>query len=343
MIVIDGAEGEGGGQVLRNALALSIVTGQPFRIDNIRGRRARPGLMRQHVTAVEAACAVGGADCEGVGIGSACLTFRPGRIRAGDHRFAIGTAGSTGLVLQTILAPLLLADRPSRIVLEGGTHNPNAPPFDFIDRVFLPLVRRMGVEVTATLVRPGFYPAGGGRIEVTIVPAPRLAGLELVRRGALQAVQAVATVAGLPDDIARREIAACRAVLGWPDPACTVVDLPAACGPGNILTLEARFDHATEIVSGFGTFGRPARAVAGQAAARMAGYLASTAFAGPYLADQLLLPMALAGCGRFTTVKPSEHTRTAARIIGLFLDCPIAIAALPDGTHGVDIGDAARG
>lgn len=340
MIVIDGSDGEGGGQVLRTALALSIVTGRPFRIENIRGRRPRPGLMRQHLTAVEAACAVSGADCEGAAVGAAGLVFRPGRVRAGAHRFAIGTAGSTGLVLQTILPPLMLADRPSRIVLEGGTHNPHAPPFDFLDRTFLPILRRMGVDIEATLVRPGFYPAGGGRIEVTVTPAPRLAALDLVERGGLRAVHAVATVAGLPDDIAHREIAACRAVLGWPEDGCAVAALPAACGPGNILTLEARFDHVTEVVSGFGEFGRTAEAVARRAAARMAGYLASRAFAGPYLADQLLLPMALAGRGRFTTVKPTEHTRTAARIVGLFLDCPIAIAERPDGTHGVQIGSA---
>ncbi|MEP7005226.1 MAG: RNA 3'-terminal phosphate cyclase, partial [Sphingomonas bacterium] len=158
MIIIDGSEGEGGGQIVRNACALSLVTGEPFRITNVRGGRSRPGLMRQHVTAIEAACAIGGGVCEGVGVGSREMSFTPGTVQAGDYHFAVGTAGSTGLVFQTILMPLLLADGPSRVVIEGGTHNVFAPPFEFIDRCFLPIVNRMGPRVTAKLVRHGFYP-----------------------------------------------------------------------------------------------------------------------------------------------------------------------------------------
>jgi RNA 3'-terminal phosphate cyclase (ATP) len=166
MIVIDGSEGEGGGQVVRNACALSLVTGTPVRIENVRAKRSKPGLMRQHVTAIEAACVIGNAECEGLMVGSSALTFRPGKVVPGDYRFAVGTAGSTGLVLQTVLMPLLLADGPSRLVLEGGTHNMQAPPFDFIARSFLPVINRMGPSVSARLVRHGFYPRGGGRIEV---------------------------------------------------------------------------------------------------------------------------------------------------------------------------------
>src|SRR4051812_27951801 len=138
VITIDGSEGEGGGQIVRNACALSLVTGLPFRITNVRGGREKPGLMRQHVTAIEAACTIGGGECEGVAVGSREMLFRPGKVSAGEYHFAVGTAGSTNLVLQTVLMPLLLADGPSRVVLEGGTHNVFAPPFDFIDRVFLP-------------------------------------------------------------------------------------------------------------------------------------------------------------------------------------------------------------
>src|SRR5919107_1809400 len=144
MIIIDGSEGEGGGQVLRTALALSLVTGQPFRIEKIRANRSRPGVMRQHVTAVEAACGVGALECEELAIGASTLSFTPGKVKPGDHHFAVGTAGSTGLVLQTVLMPLALADAPSRLVLEGGTHNIHAPPFDFIARTFLPILERMG-------------------------------------------------------------------------------------------------------------------------------------------------------------------------------------------------------
>jgi RNA 3'-terminal phosphate cyclase (ATP) len=338
MIVIDGAEGEGGGQVLRTALSLALVTGKSFRIENIRAKRSRSGLMRQHVTAVEAACAISGAECEELAVGASRLTFAPGPVRPGEHRFAVGTAGSTSLVLQTLLAPLMLADAPSRLVLEGGTHNIHAPPFDYIARVFLPLLNKMGPLVTARLVRHGFYPAGGGRIEVDITPCHALARLELIERGPLMRVEARALVAGLPGEIAVRELEAVEAILGWPEEARRVVHLSEHSGPGNIVMLEAGFEHMSEMMSGFGKLGVPAQTVGEQAAKRMAGYLASPAFAGPYLADQLLLPMALAGGGAFTTVKPSNHARTAASVIGHFLEIPTRFDERADGCWRVEIG-----
>ncbi|MCJ2184190.1 RNA 3'-terminal phosphate cyclase, partial [Novosphingobium sp. 1949] len=183
MIEIDGSEGEGGGQVVRNACALSLVTGAPFRITHVRGKRSKPGLMRQHVTAVEAAAAIGQAEVSGLAVGSDTLTFRPGSVVPGEYHFAVGTAGSTGLVLQTVLMPLVLAGAPSRLVLEGGTHNMLAPPFEFIAKSFLPVVNRMGPTVRARLVRHGFYPRGGGRIEIDIAPAT-LQPIEACERGA---------------------------------------------------------------------------------------------------------------------------------------------------------------
>lgn len=336
MIEIDGAEGEGGGQVLRTALALSLATGQPFRIHNIRAGRSKPGLMRQHVTAIEAACAIGGQTCDGLAVGASSLEFQPGPVRAGEYRFAVGTAGSVGLVLQAILPPLLLADGPSRLVLDGGTHNPHAPPFDFLDRCLFPLLGRMGARVTARLLRHGFYPAGGGRIEVKIVPAP-LVPVELSDRGSLLETKACALISALPGEIAAREIASARAVLDWPEDCFTIRPLPEGCGPGNIVLVEARFAHTTEIVSGFGQWGVPAEQVGGKAATRMAGYLASGAFAGPYLADQLLVPMAMAGGGSFTTVKPSSHTRTAIAVIRRFLDREVRLDATAEGCHLVSL------
>ncbi len=336
MIEIDGAEGEGGGQVLRTALALSLATGQPFRIRNIRAGRTKSGLMRQHVTAVEAACAIGGGHCDGLAVGTSSLEFQPGRVRPGEYRFAVGTAGSVGLVLQAILPPLLLADGPSRLVLEGGTHNPHAPPFDFLDRSLFPLLGRMGARVTAQLLRYGFYPAGGGRIEIEVTSAP-LAPVELTDRGPLLETQARALISALPGEIAAREIASVQAVLDWPPEYFTIHPLPDGSGPGNIVLIEARFAHTTEIVSGFGQWGVPAEQVGGRAATRMAGYLASGAFAGPYLADQLLVPMALAGGGSFTTVKPSSHTRTAIAVIHRFLDRDIRIEEAAGGCHLVSV------
>ncbi|MDB5669249.1 MAG: 3-terminal phosphate cyclase [Alphaproteobacteria bacterium] len=335
MIIIDGSEGEGGGQVLRTALSLALLTGRAFRMENIRANRSRTGVMRQHVTAVEAACAIGGAECEELKVGASELVFTPGKVKSGEHRFAVGTAGSTSLVLQTLLPPLMLADSPSRLVLDGGTHNIHAPPFDFIDRVFLPLINLMGPRVSARLVRPGFYPAGGGRIEVDIEPVARLGRLDLLDRGDRRRVEARALITGIPGEIAVREIATVRKVLGWGEESCRIVQLPQEVGPGNILLLEAEFEGLTEIVSGFGKLGVPAETVAQKAAKRMAGYLASDAVAGPYLADQLLLPMALAGGGSFTTVKPSLHSRTAAEVIARFLDVAIRFEPLDNGVHKV--------
>lgn len=318
MITIDGSEGEGGGQVLRNSAALSLITGEPFQITNIRGKRPKPGLMRQHVTAIEAACVIGAAETTGLAVGSTELTFRPGTVTPGDYHFAVGTAGSTSLVLQTVLMPLVFADKPSRLVLEGGTHNMAAPPFEFLDRCFLPVLNRMGPSVTAKLVRHGFYPRGGGRIEIDIEPAP-LRRIECLDRGDLISCNATAYVAGLAGEIAEREIKEARKRLpDWPEDAFSLRTLPESVGPGNIVMAVAEYEHVTEISSGFGKLGVSSEAIAKDAARRLAGFMNSSAFAGPYLADQLLLPFALASGGSFTTVKPSQHSLTAANIIARF-------------------------
>jgi RNA 3'-terminal phosphate cyclase (ATP) len=336
MITIDGSEGEGGGQVVRNACALSLVTGTAVRITNVRANRSKPGLMRQHVTAIEAACKVGGGACEGLTVGSSEVTFHPGRVEPGDYHFAVGTAGSTGLVLQTVLMPLIFADGPSRLVIEGGTHNMLAPPFEFISKVFLPIINRMGPKVDARIVRHGFYPRGGGRIEVEIKPAP-LRPIECVARGELLERSACAYFAALPFEIAEREVNVARAALNWVERECFVRELPADQGPGNILLLTAAFENVTEVFSGFGQLGVPAERVAKTAVGRMRGYLASEAFAGPYLADQLLLPFALAGGGAFTTVKPSQHSLTAADIIERFTGRRCAFEQAENGAHQMSV------
>src|SRR5579883_279586 len=178
MRVINGASGEGGGQILRTSLGLSLATGQPFRIEQIRANRKSPGLLRQHLTAVRAAAAVGQAEVTGDELGSSALTFVPGEVQPGEYTFAIGTAGSTTLVLQTVLPALMTAKAPSRLVLEGGTHNTHSPPNDFLIKTFLPVVNRMGVKVTTRLERYGFFPAGGGRWICDIEPAQSLTPLE---------------------------------------------------------------------------------------------------------------------------------------------------------------------
>src|SRR5262245_51567856 len=219
MISIDGSFGEGGGQILRTALGLSLFTGQAFRIDKIRAGRRNPGLLRQHLTAVKAAAKIGQAEVTGANIGSTQLTFTPGRVSHGDYQFAVGTAGSATLVLQTVLPALLISgdrDQKTNLTLEGGTHNPYAPPFDFLARAFLPLLERMGPRFDVKLERYGFYPAGGGRIEISIEPATRLETIELNERGKILNRRATALVAHLPRSIAERELGVIHRKLSWP-------------------------------------------------------------------------------------------------------------------------------
>ena len=329
MLTIDGSLGEGGGQILRTALALSLVSGTPFTIEKIRGGREKPGLLRQHLTAVNAAVAVGEAEAEGATLGSQTLVFRPRAVKPGDYRFAIGTAGSTGLVIQTVLPALLIASGPSTLTLEGGTHNPAAPPFDFLERAFLPLVASMGPRVSAVLNCPGFYPAGGGRCTVSILPAARLEPLTLLERGAIKRRQARALVARLPRQIADRELAVVRTRLGWSeDELETVIVDGSAPGPGNVLLLEIESEHLTEIFCGFGEVGTRAESVAEHAAKEARRYLAAGVPVGVHLADQLLVPLALAGGGSFRTIGLSSHSRTNLDVIRLFL--PTRITAKGD-------------
>ncbi|MGE3537887.1 MAG: RNA 3'-terminal phosphate cyclase [Candidatus Tectimicrobiota bacterium] len=318
MLTIDGSYGEGGGQILRTALALALVTGTPFCLERIRAGRAKPGLLRQHLTAVQAAATIGQAEVRGATLGSGRLTFVPGPVTPGSYTFAIGSAGSTTLVLQTVLPALLLAAAPSTLCLEGGTHNPFAPPFDFLEQTFFPLLRRMGASVQAQLERPGFYPAGGGKWQVTINPAARLSRLDMLERGAVRNIQARALVAHLPHHIAERELAVVRQHLNWSGDWLHVESVPN--GPGNIVLIAIETAHLVEIFSGFGARGVPAETVASQAVAAAQRYLAAEVVVDEYLADQLLLPLALARGGSFTSLTPSRHTTTNMYIIQHFLD-----------------------
>jgi RNA 3'-terminal phosphate cyclase (ATP) len=331
MIALDGSEGEGGGQILRSALALSLVTGTPFRIDNIRAGRPRPGLMRQHLTAVEAAAAVGGARVTGAAVGSRSLTFAPGGVKAGTYAFSVGTAGSATLVLQTVLPALLTAGGPSSLVLDGGTHNPASPPFDFLAKAFLPLVHRMGPRVEAALERPGFYPAGGGRFRVTVAPARALAPLVLEQRGAIVARRVSAVVANLPRAVGERELGRFTARTHWDASTVALEVVPDPVGPGNVLIAEIASEHVTEVFTGFGEKQVRAETVADRCADEVLAYLAADAPVGPHLADQLVLLLALAGGGAFRTTAPTRHTRTQLEIIGRFLGPVVSSTQEPDG------------
>ena len=318
MLVLDGSQGEGGGQILRSALSLSLVTGTPFRIDNIRAGRPRPGLMRQHLTAVEAAATVSNADVTGAAVGSRVLSFKPGRAKGGDYAFSVGTAGSATLVLQTVLPALITAAEPSTLVLEGGTHNPMSPPFDFLAKTFLPVLGRMGPRVEVVLERSGFYPAGGGRFRVTVVPVAKLAPLLLESRGEIRARRARAVVANLPRAIAERELSVLATALEWESSAFSIEERMDSIGPGNAVIAEVESEHLTEVFTGFGEKHVRAEAVASGVAAEVRAYLATDAPVGQHLADQLILVLALAGEGSFRTVAPTKHAHTQLDVIKRF-------------------------
>lgn len=338
-ITIDGSRGEGGGQVLRTALALSLVTGRPFRMSAIRAGRQKPGLLRQHLTAVQAATAVGRARVSGTELGSRELSFEPSETRGGEYRLAVGTAGSTTLVLQAVLPALMVAREPSRLTLEGGTHNPSAPPFDFLARTFLPIVRRMGASIEVRLETHGFYPAGGGRLSVSIEPCARLEGLSLLERGETR-LFAKALVSSLPEKIATRELAVVRERLGLERGLCRVETVEDAIGPGNVLMIVIESPTVTEVITGFGEKGVSAEQVAGRACDEAETYLRAGVPVGAHLADQLLIPMAMAGSGTFRTVPPTSHTTTNAEVIQQFLDVPLTMARQEDGAYLVSAGNA---
>ena len=342
LITIDGALGEGGGQVLRSAVALSGVTGRSVRIVNVRAGRNPPGLKRQHRASVLAAAAACDGGARGAEVGSAEVEFHPGPPRGGDFRFAVGTAGSASLVLQAVLPILLAAPAPSTVTVEGGTHVEHAPPFEFLDLAFLPLLRRMGADVSLTLNRPGFYPAGGGSVTLAVRPAP-LRPLHVGERGEVVRRRAVIHLCALPDDIADREARVIKRSTGWRDDEIEVRRTPDAdaVGPGNAVTIEVESactfggkegndgragdpgQTITEVFSAFGRRGRRAESVAESAVREMKAYLAAPAPVGEHLADQLLLPLALAGGGSFATAPLTPHATTNAAVIRRFLSVAV--------------------
>jgi len=338
MIEIDGSRGEGGGQIVRTALALSLATGQAFEIRGIRAGRGRPGLQRQHLASVAAAATVGGltlADVEGASLGSSRMVFRPGSPRSGDYRFIIGSAGSTTLVFQTVLPALLGCEGPSIVTVEGGTHNDMAPPFEYLDRTFLAALRKMGARVEATLERHGFYPAGGGRFSARMEGGPggegtlALKPVDWLERGALTEGEAIVVGSRLPDHVFSREAETLRKLLGWPASRIRVETVESA-GPGNVILVDQPAEHAGAVVAAVGRKGRPAEEVAKAAAAAWRAWAEADVPVDGHLADQLLLPMALSGGGRFRTTPPTLHTRTNIGVIRHFLPVEIVLTEESD-------------
>jgi RNA 3'-terminal phosphate cyclase (ATP) len=338
MLMIDGSMGEGGGQILRSSIALAIITGTPITIENIRAKRDKPGLRKQHLTAVLAAAKICRARVEGAHVSSSKLVFAPGKLAPGDYHFDIGTAGSTTLVAQTVLPPLMLADAPSRLSLSGGTHNIHAPPFDYLERVFVPLVNRMGPRVHLQFERFGFFPAGGGRFRVQIEPAAKLTPIWLMEPGATVCREARAIVAGLSPGIAKRELAVIKSRLAWSDDELVDRDLGQGFGPGNVVMLEIQSEYVTEVFTGFGERGVPAETVAAAAADEFSAYEVAGVPVGPHLADQLILPFALAGGGSFVTMPLTLHTITNIEVVQMFLNVSVRVTDVCAGAVRIDVG-----
>lgn len=336
MIELDGAQGEGGGQILRSALTLSMITGTPFRIKNIRANRPKPGLMRQHLVAVQAAARVCNADVGAVELGARELEFRPGPVVGGTYEFAIGSAGSCTLVLQTVLPALMYADAPSTVRLSGGTHNPMAPPAQFLQRAYGRVLREMGVNLEIDLQRFGFFPAGGGQIVARIKPCANLAVLDLCERGELMQAYAESAIAAVPGNVAERELEVVGQAMAWKPAQLKVLGMPNEHGPGNALMLTLEYEYATEVVCQLGEKNLRAEAVAQRAVQEARDYIASGAALGEHLADQVMLPMALAGGGRYTTQVLSQHTLTNADVISRYLPVRFVFTE-QEGRHLVEV------
>jgi RNA 3'-terminal phosphate cyclase (ATP) len=345
-VELDGSHGEGGGQILRTALTLSLLTGRPFRIRRIRANRDKPGLRPQHLAAVRAAATLGLATVRGDEVGSSDLTFEPSPYEARDLAIDIGTAGATALVLQTLFLPLALRTTEGvRLSLTGGTFNTKAPSFPFLDRTWRPLMAAAGLPLALSMPSAGFYPRGGGRLEAWIEPGkPR--GLRLVDRGRLRRLSIVAGTAHLAGrDIPARMIASARSLLeaGGVDPALidsAEVEWPAA-SPGAAISLVAEHEGmiAPATFVGLGERGKPAEAVASEAVAEMLTFLAVDAPIDPHSADQLLLPLSLAAeASEYLVTEATEHLRTNAATIRSFLDRRIVVDESGDGPARVLIG-----
>jgi RNA 3'-terminal phosphate cyclase (ATP) len=331
MIEIDGSMGEGGGQVLRSALTLALLTGRPLHIHSIRAGRSKPGLRAQHLTAVKAAARISGAELEGGRLGSTELSFQPGPLRAGRYRFDIGTAGATSLVLQTLFLPLSHAGAASSLTLTGGTHVPWSPCYHYLELHWLPILRGLGYDAQLWLDQAGFFPRGGGQIRANIRPAGTLQPFQLKSRGTLQRISGVAGVANLSRAIAGRLRRQARYRLGDRHPVqIKVADMPSP-GKGAFLLLMAEYEKGQSCAFALGEPGKRAERVADEAVEGLKISLGAADSLDPYLADQLLLPLAIApGKSRFRTARVTRHLLTNAEVVRAFLPVKIEI----EGSHG---------
>ena len=323
MITIDGSFGEGGGQILRTSLSLSAITGMSVHFENIRANRPKPGLMRQHLACAKAVAEICGGELEGAELNSQQLTLRPGRIQAGDYRFTIGSAGNTLLLAQTILPVLLHADAPSTIVLEGGTYTTEAPVYDFFAHAFLPCLRKMGLEVDTTMEKAGFYPVGGGRVVLSVKPPETWRPLVLQERGALRNAWVTAMGCSLRDGILSDELTIFQSLVDGLESFHAKERVVEADGSGNVLLAGLDYENLSELFSVCGSFSVSRKVVAKRTAGYVRQYLERGWVVGQFLADQLMLPMALGAGGCYVTGKPTKHSLTNREVIGSFLNAKV--------------------
>ncbi len=324
---LDGSFGEGGGQILRSSLALSLLTGQPFNLVKVRANRVKPGLQPQHLQSVRAAAAIGNATVTGDRLGSTQLTFEPGAVLAGSYRFDIGTAGATGLVLHTLYLPLALrGSGPSELTLTGGTHVRTSPCYHFLERTWLPYMSQCGLKLSLKLVRPGYYPRGGGMVQVFIQPVERLHGVQLLERGPIRA-SGFSAVAGLPDSIASRQARQAGKRLKAHGLKVDIQEQTWEGGPASIIGIELNTTPAPTFFFALGERGKPSEAVADEAADQVIAYLErGPALVDPHSSDQLVLPLALAeGPSSYRVTEVTRHLITNVAVIQRFVEREILI------------------
>jgi RNA 3'-terminal phosphate cyclase (ATP) len=320
---IDGSFGEGGGQILRTSLALSLVTGKGFHLRNIRAGRAQPGLKAQHLMSVRAAATVGQATVRGASLGSTDLVFEPGEVIGGKYTFAIGTAGAISLVLHTLYLPLCLrASTPSEIVITGGTHVSHSPSFHFLDRTWRGYVQLLGMRITLQMRRPGFYPRGGGALEAHLQPCDKLRRLHLSGGPPITTAAGFSAVAGLPADIARRQARRANFRLKEAGIRCDIVEETWSGGPGSVLAIELPTTPVPTLYCGLGQRGKPAERVADEAVDEaLAHFRTAPAAVDAHSADQLVLPLALAEeASSFAVAEVTQHLLTNLAVIRRFVE-----------------------
>ncbi len=333
LLDIDGAHGEGGGQLLRTALALAVLAGRRVRLANIRGNRPKPGLAAQHLTAVQALAEICGGRVHGLALGARELLFEPGAVRGGTFRFDVGTAGSIALVLQAVLPVAIFARQAFSLHIRGGTDVRGAPPMDYLRHVLLPLLQRMGASLQIDVVRRGYYPQGGGEVRVEVPANPPLRPLRLDRQGRLCAIHGRVHVANLPGHVATRMARAASAVLaaagvGEPHIALDVLGPDAAVGPGGGIVLAATWEHTVLGSSALAQRGVPAERLGEAAARSLLAEIRAGATLDVHAADQMLVYFALAGgLSRFRARELSSHAETTLWLIERFFPLRVSRAA----------------